>query len=80
MWPSHNIWNLKNISLRIKSQKPTDGPPPTPFKYSDELEDLEEPFDFTLQKHKGKEKLTLRVRLESMIFGNLDLILHSSTI
>lgn len=44
---------IKNISLRIKSQKPTDGPPPTPFKYSDELEDLEEPFDFTLQKHKG---------------------------
>merc|ERR1719220_2546187 len=33
---------IKNISLRIKSQKPTDGPPPTPFKYSDELEDLEE--------------------------------------
>ena len=61
LWPFHDIWTLKNISLRIKSQKPTDGPPPTPFKYSDELEDLEEPFDFTLQKHKGKEKSTLKV-------------------
>ena len=44
---------IKNISLRIKSQKPTNGPPPTPFKYSNELDDLDEPFDFTLQKHKG---------------------------
>ena len=44
---------IKNISLRIKSQKPTNGPPPTPFKYSNELDDFDEPFDFTLQKHKG---------------------------
>ena len=61
LWPSHNIWNLKNISLRIKSQKPTDGPPPTPFKYSDELEDLEEPFDFTLQKHKGIKLKSIKI-------------------
>ena len=53
---------IKNISLRIKSQKPTDGPPPTPFKYSDELEDLEEPFDFTLQKHKGIELKSIKIQ------------------
>ena len=44
---------IKNISLRIKSQKPTDGPAPTPFKYTNELDDLGLPFDFSLQKHKG---------------------------
>ena len=41
---------IKNISLRIKSQKVTESPPPTPFRYQ------EEPkweFDFTLKSHSG---------------------------
>jgi len=41
---------IKNISLRIKSQKATESPPPTPFRYP------EEPnfdFDFSLQRHSG---------------------------
>lgn len=42
---------IKNISLRIKSQKSTQSPPQTPLKYEDEIN---RDFDFTLQNHKGK--------------------------
>ncbi len=59
---------IKNISLRIKGQKGTDSPPPSPFRYENEAV-LD--FDFSLNKHKGNNgKLVIIAFRFSSLLGN----------